>query len=216
MDSEHLDAEAEPPPAPPAAVPDGGRPPTSRAARILRWFGIAIVVVVVAAVVVAFALPRHAIVTRSVEVAAPPAAVFPLLADLRRFGEWSPWPETGPAVTFTYTGPIDGIGQTVNWSSKDPGVGEGSLTITGIDSDKRVDLSVVFGDKGLADAYLAIEPNGAGSTLTGGFDSDLGFNPISRYLGTMMDGLVGPGFERSLARLKQAAENPPPAPVADE
>jgi hypothetical protein len=67
----------------------------------------------------------------------------------------------------------------------------------------------------VADAYLALEPNEAGTRLTGGFDSDLGFNPISRYLGTMMDGLVGPEFERSLARLKQAAETPP-VPVADE
>ena len=122
---------------------------------------------------------------------------------------------TDPSVAFTYTGPIDGVGQTVNWSSKDPKVGEGSLTITGLETDRRVDLSITFGDKGLADARLELAPNGAGTKVTGVFDSDLGFNPISRYLGTMMDGMVGPEFERSLARLKDAAE-PPSQPVADE
>lgn len=191
-------------------------PPTGRAGRVLRLLGIAIIFLVVASVAAAFFLPRHAIVTRSVEIDAPPAVVFPLVADLRRFGEWSPWAATDPAVTFTYTGPIDGVGQTVNWTSKNSQAGEGSLTITGLDPDKRVDLSVTFGDKGLADAYLALEPNGGGTKLTGGFDSDLGFNPISRYLGTMMDGLVGPEFERSLFRVKLAAETPPAAPVADE
>ena len=63
--------------APPAEGATG--PPASKAGKVLRWLGIAIVGIVVLAVIVAFFLPRHAIVTRSVEIAAPPSAIYPIV-----------------------------------------------------------------------------------------------------------------------------------------
>jgi hypothetical protein len=77
-------------------------------------------------------------------------------------------------------------------------------------------MSIDFGAQGTALASLVLEPAGAGSKVTWGFDSDLGFNPIARYFGMMMDGMIGPDYEKGLARLKTVAETPPPAPVADE
>jgi hypothetical protein len=71
----------------------------------------------------------NAIVTRSVEIATPPSAVFALVGDLRRFNEWSPWADIDPETVFTFTGPIDGVGQTLNWESKDERVGTGSMSI---------------------------------------------------------------------------------------
>ena len=191
-------------------------PTVSRTGRVLRWLGIAIIGVVAVAIVVAFILPRHAIVTRSVEIAAPPSAVFPLVGDLRRFNEWSPWADIDPETVYTFTGPIDGVGQTLNWESDDKRVGAGSMSIAAIEPDSRVDMEIVFGEEGSALASLVLEPAGAGTKVTWGLDTDLGFNPIGRYFGMMMDGMVGPDYEKGLARLKAVAEAPPPAPVADE
>ncbi len=191
-------------------------PPVSQTGRALRWLGIAIIGVVAIAIVVAFILPRHAIVARSVEIAAPPSAVFALVGDLRRFGEWSPWTDIDPETVYTFTGPIDGVGQTLNWESGDKRVGSGSMSITAIEPDTRVDMEVMFVEAGTALASVRLEPAGAGTTVTWGLDTDLGFNPIARYFGMMMDGMVGPDYEKGLARLKAAAEAPPPAPVADE
>jgi Polyketide cyclase / dehydrase and lipid transport len=191
-------------------------PPAGKIGKVLRWLGIAIVGVVVLAVVVAFFLPRHAVVTRSVEIAAAPSAIFPIVSDLRRFNEWSPWADIDPATVYTFTGPIDGVGQTLNWESKDERVGSGSMAIAGIDTDKDVDMSIDFGSQGMALATLVLEPAGAGTKVSWGFDSDLGFNPIARYFGMMMDGMIGPDYEKGLARLKAVAEAPPPAPTADE
>lgn len=191
-------------------------PPVSRTGRALRWLGLIIVGVIAVAIVVAFILPRHAIVTRSVEIAAPPSAVFPLVGDLRRFNEWSPWADIDPKTVYTFTGPIDGVGQTLNWESDDKRVGTGSMSIAAIEPDSRVDMEIVFAEQGNALASLVLEPAGAGTKVTWGLDTDLGFNPIGRYFGMMMDGMVGPDYEKGLARLKAVAEAPPPPPVADE
>lgn len=191
-------------------------PPVGRKGRVLRWLGIAIIALVVVALVVAFALPRHAVVTRSVEIAAPPAALFPLVSDLRRFNEWSPWANLDPDTVYTFTGPTDGVGQTLHWDSKDEQVGKGSLTITGIEPESRVDLLLGFADAGTALAFVALEPAAAGTRVTWGFDSDLGLNPVARYFGMMADGVVGPDYEKGLARLKTVAEAPPPDATADE
>lgn len=191
-------------------------PPVSRTGRALRWLGLIIIGVVAVAIVVAFILPRHAIVTRSVEIAAPPSAVFPLVGDLRRFNEWSPWADIDPETVYTFTGPIDGVGQTLNWESGDKRVGTGSMSIAAIEPDSRVDMAIAFVGQGTALASVVLEPAGTGTKVTWGLDTDLGFNPIARYFGMMMDGMVGPDYEKGLARLKAVAEAPPPPPVADE
>jgi hypothetical protein len=190
-------------------------PPTGRVGRVLRWLGIAIVGVVVLAIVVAFFLPRHAVVTRSIEIASSPANVFPLVGDLRRFNEWSPWADIDRDTAFTFTGPIDGVGQTLNWESDNPRVGKGSMTIVAIDPAKRVDMEIAFDTEGTAMSSVIVEPAGAGTRAIWSFDSDLGLNPIARYFGMMMDGMVGPDYEKGLARLKAVAEAPVP-PASDE
>lgn len=209
-----MDAPPDPRPAPAAET----RPPAPAPVRgrVLRWLGIGILGVVVVALVVAFILPRHAVVVRSVEIAAPPAAVFPLVSDLRRFNEWSPWVGLDPKAVYTFTGPTDGVGQTLNWQSDEPRVGNGAMTIAGIEPDSRVDLTIAFADAGTAAAFVTLEPVGSGTRASWAFDSDLGFNPIARYFGVMADGVVGPDYELGLARLKAVAEAPPPAATADE
>lgn len=194
----------------------GPVPPPPRTGRVLRWMGLVIIALVVLALAAAFALPRHAVVTRSVEIAAPPAAVFALVGDLRRFNEWSPWAGLDPDTVFTFTGPTDGVGQTLHWASKNELVGEGSLAIAAIEPERRVDLVLSFANAGSTLASVVLEPAGSGTRVTWGFDSDLGFNPVARYFGMMADGAVGPDYEKGLARLKTVAEAPPPETPADE
>jgi uncharacterized protein YndB with AHSA1/START domain len=182
---------------------------------VLRWLGIAIIAIVAVALGAAFLLPRHAVVARSIEIAAPPAAVFPLVGDLRRFNEWSPWAALDPDAVYTFTGPTDGVGQTLNWQSEDKRVGSGAIAIAAIEPDTHVALTIDFADAGTALASLALEPVASGTRVTWGFDSDLGFNPIARYFGMMADDVIGPDYEKGLARLKAIAETPAPAVAAD-
>ncbi len=178
--------------------------------KILIRVVVAIVAVGVVAILVAFALPRHPTVTRTVEVAAPVSVVFPIVSDLRRFNEWSPWFERDPEAEYTFTGPLDGVGQTMNWSSKKPDVGSGKQTITAIEPDKKVGMLIDFGARGAAAATMTLEPAGGATKVTWSFSADTGFNPVMRYMGLMFDGWIGPDYEKGLARLKALAETPPP------
>lgn len=179
--------------------------------KVLKRIVIALVAIVVAAVLVSFTLPRHATVSRSVDIAAPVETIFPIVSDLRRFNEWSPWFDRDPEAKYTFTGPVDGVGQTMNWTSKKPDVGSGKQTITRLDAPKEVEMLLDFGQQGAADATFRLEPNGGVTKVTWGFSSDTGFNPVMRYMGMMFDKWIGPDYEKGLARLKEVSEKPPPA-----
>jgi hypothetical protein len=71
-------------------------------------------------------------------------------------------------------------------------------------------MEVQFADQGTAKSWLRIEPKDAATTtVSWGFSTDLGFSPLNRYSGLWMGNIVGPDFERGLARLKALAEAPP-------
>jgi hypothetical protein len=186
--------------------------------RIVGRILFGILVLVLAAAITAYTLPRQARVVRSADIAAPPATVYGIASDLRRFNEWSPWLEFDPDAEFTFTGPVDGVGQTLNWRSANPNMGTGSQVITRLEPEKAVEVDLNFGAMGPAEATFDIEPTAMGSLVTWGFTTDLGFNPVARYMGLMLDGWVGGDFERGLTKLKAVAETAsptmlPPAPV---
>lgn len=171
----------------------------------------AIGLIVALLVLVAMALPRHPTVFRSAEIAAPPEAVYAIVSDLRRFSEWSPWAALDPGMEITFTGPVDGVGQTMHWESRVPAAGSGSQAITRLEAGRAVETAIDFGDKGTAIATMMLEPSGQGTKAVWGFTTDLGFNPVSRYFGLMFDRWIGPDYEKGLARLKALAEAPPPS-----
>ena len=182
--------------------------------RIVKRILAAIVVIAVLLVVVAYLLPRHVNVSRSIEIAAPPAVVYPLIADLRRANEWSPWLELDPDVEITFTGPADGVGQRMNWKSDNANVGSGSQTITLLAPDSKVETALDFGERGTATASFDLEARGAATEVTWGFATDLGFNPVARYFGLTFDERIGADYEKGLAKLKTVAEaETPPEPA---
>ncbi len=183
------------------------------AKKIVRWVAVGVGIVIVVVVAGAFFMPRHPVVSRSIEIAEPAATVFPLVSDLRRFNDWSPWFDRDPNAAYTFTGPTDGVGQTFHWKSDKPEVGSGSMTVQRLDPNKEVEISLEFTDRGTATTWIDLEPDSAGTKVAWKFSTDLGFNPVDRYFGLMFDGLVGPDYERGLARLKTLAETPPEPPA---
>ena len=182
--------------------------------RIVKRIVIGFVILAALAVVVAYLLPRHVEVSRSIEIDAPPAVVYPLVSDLRRTNEWSPWLELDPDVKITFTGPAEGVGQTMRWESEDPNVGSGSQTLTRIEPNREVETALDFGEQGEATASFFLAPEGAATKVTWGLKMDLGFNPIARYFGLMFEKWIGADYEKGLAKLKTVAEaETPPVPA---
>lgn len=177
--------------------------------KVIKRIAIGVVAVLVLAVVVAFFLPRYPAASRSIDIAAPPSAVFPLVSDLRRFNEWSPWFGRDPDAAYTFTGPAEGVGQTMRWESDVEEVGSGTMTVASLAPDDGVEIALDFGDQGDADTTITLAPDGDGTRVTWAFVTDLGFNPIARYFGGMIVDVVGEDYDAGLAKLKVVAEQPP-------
>lgn len=161
--------------------------------------------VILAAVLVAFLLPREVTVSRTVTIDAPAEAVWPKINSLEEMASWSPWLARDPETVQTFTGPESGVGATMAWQSDK--VGSGTQEIVESVEHESVVTALDFDGMGtaLADLRLAAA-SGGGTDVTWTFDSDMGWNPMMRWMGLMMDRWVGSDYERGLAMLKTSVE----------
>lgn len=168
---------------------------------------IGIVLLAAILVGVAFTLPRNVSVARATVVNAPEADIFPYLNSPRKFNEWSPWAARDPKTAFSFSGPAAGKGARMEWKSDHPEVGSGTQEIIESRQNSFVKVALDFGDKGVATAYYRLAPDGAGTKVTWGFNTDVGNNPLMRWMGLLFDRWVGSDYESGLTRLKKLAES---------
>lgn len=172
---------------------------------ILRAAG-ALAVLIVLLVAIAFVLPRDVSVSRSIVVDAAPDKVWPHVSSLSATREWSPWMSLDPDMVVTLSGPEEGVGNRMDWVSDEPNVGTGSQEIVAATENVRVDTALDFGSMGTANATILLEPSGDSTLITWSFETDMGMNPMARWMGLMMDRWVGADYEKGLTNLKQLVE----------
>ena len=157
-------------------------------------------------IIVGLILPGDILVSRSIEIEAPPERVFPLVDDLEAFKRWSPWAEIDNETKNELSGPESGIGARMSWSSDNPEVGSGSQEIIRSTPPEQVVLKLDFGSQGTAQAAFDLAPARTGTKVTWSFTYEIGYNLIGRYMGLLMEGLVGKKYEEGLERLKRLVE----------
>lgn len=183
--------------------------------KILKWLLIVIVASIAALVGIAFFLPDHAHVERSIVIERPPATVFTLLNGFRRFNEWSPWADLDPKAITTYEGPVVGVGSKMSWTSEDPNVGAGSQEILEAQAPSFIKVRLIFADFESDNvATYRLAPEGAGTKVTWAYDTDFRGNLMGRWFGMMLDSMLGPDYEKGLAKLKTVVETLPATDVA--
>lgn len=164
--------------------------------------------------VIGLMLPSSAQVERQIRIEAPVDAVFPHLNSMRSFHAWSPWTHADPATHYIFEGPEQGIGSRMRWYSGDEGIGAGSQEIIDSVANARVETDLVFGDKGSGAATFLLTPDGNATTLTWQFDTDFGWDLFGRYVGLMLDGMIGVAYDKGLRTLKQRIESDRPVDAA--
>jgi uncharacterized protein YndB with AHSA1/START domain len=173
--------------------------------KLLKW--VLVVVLGLAAVLVTggLLLPATFKVSRSVVVNAAPEAVYPLVADPRRWKAWSVWNRRDPKMEITYSGPDSGTGAA--WAWKSPSEGDGKMTFTAAEPGRRVAYDLYFPDFGTTSrGELVFAPEGSGTRVTWVMNGDMGSNVLFRWMTLFADGMVGKDFEGGLANLRQLAE----------
>jgi hypothetical protein len=160
----------------------------------------------IALTIIAFILPRVVTVERSVVINATPDKIFPYLNIMRNGELWSPWLKRDPEAELIYTGPGGGVGSKMEWRSDNKNVGNGTATITESVENKGIKTALNFGSQGTANAWFNLNPQDQSTEVFWGFDTDMGMNPISRWMGLMMDKWVGEDYALGLANLKELVE----------
>ncbi|HKY90803.1 MAG TPA: SRPBCC family protein [Nevskiaceae bacterium] len=183
--------------------------------KVLKWLLILIVAGAAALAGIGFFLPDKAHVERSIVIDRPPATVYTVLNGFRRFNEWSPWANLDPKAITTYEGPPIGVGSKMSWASEDPNVGSGSQEILEVEAPSFIKLRLIFADfESDNTATYKLEPEGAGTKLTWSYDTDFRGDLMGRWFGTMLDSMLGPDYEKGLAKLKGLVEMAPAVDLA--
>ncbi|QQP95853.1 SRPBCC family protein [Lysobacter enzymogenes] len=151
-------------------------------------------------------LPDKSHVERSATIDRPPAQVYAMLDSFKRFNEWSPWYQLEPDAKYSYSGPDSGVGAGMAWEGKK--VGRGSQRIAESVPQSKIAVALDF-DGSQATATYTLVAEGEGTRVTWALDSDHGYNLMGRWIGLLMEKMVGKDYEQGLARLKQVLENDP-------
>lgn len=146
-------------------------------------------------------------VQRSTTIDAPPDEVYGHMIDFRNWTAWSPWEEMDPDMNKSFAGAEIGTGSKYSWSGNRK-VGEGSMEITDAKehSEIHIDLEFLKPFKASNGTLFTLTPSGGGTEVTWAMTGKKTF--MTRVMGIFksMDAMVGPDFEKGLAKLKAVAE----------
>lgn len=171
---------------------------------LLRTLG-GLAALVLLLVLVAFFLPQKYRVERTAVVQARPEIVFAQIGDLRAWKNWSVWHERDPAMKVSYSDQPTGVGAWSQWESKTEG--NGKMTITSYEPPRAAKYRLEFPDMGMiSTGELTLKPDGGGVRVVWSSEGDLGMNPMNRWFGLFLDGMIGPDFEKGLSKLKGICE----------
>ncbi|MEM6532162.1 MAG: SRPBCC family protein [Myxococcota bacterium] len=174
--------------------------------KIVKGIVIAVAALVLSVFVVALLLPAEQHVERSLVINAEPETLYDLVDSFERFNEFSPWFERDPQVKTIIEGPASGVGHTMRWDSEKDDVGKGVQEIIEVDPPRMVKSRLDFGFGEPPTAAWTFERVDGGTKATWSLDSTFESDFIGRYFGVMLDGMVGPDYERGLENLKKTAE----------
>ena len=146
-------------------------------------------------------------VTRSTAINAPAADIYARIVDVAKWKSWSPWEGLDPNMTRTYSNAAEGPGASYGWSGNRK-VGEGSMTITGVSADERVDIDLAFLKPFKAEnkTWFEIAPSGDSTNVTWTMTGEKTLTTKIMGIFSSMDKMVGKDFEKGLAQLKVEAE----------
>jgi hypothetical protein len=174
--------------------------------KVLLTVAVVIAVAVAGILLYATTRPDSFRVERSADIKAPPEKIYPILADLHRNVEWSPWEKKDPAMKRTYGGAPSGVGATYEWAGNSD-IGSGRIEIVEASPSKvamKLDFLEPFEAHNIADFTLV--PAGETTRVTWSIHGPMPY--VSKVI-TMfcdMDQMIGKEFETGLASLKAITE----------
>jgi len=146
-------------------------------------------------------------VERHIDIRAAPDKIYPLLADLHQWRQWSPWENIDPNLQRVYAGAASGKGAVYDWRGAHR-AGVARVAITDAAAPGKIDLTMAFAKPLASTSHggFTLTPQAGGTRVTWRLQGPLGMRTrlITAFIG--MDLLLGSELEKGLAGLKTAAE----------
>jgi hypothetical protein len=174
---------------------------------MLKKIAIAVVAIVAAIVGLALTKPDSFTVQRVATIKAPPEKIVPLISDFHNWTSWSPWEALDPKMQRTYSGTQNGKGAIYNWKGNSD-VGEGRMEITDLTAPTKVVIQLDFIDPFESSnvTVFTLAPQGELTTVTWNMSGPMPFMSKLMCVFMSMEKMIGPDFEKGLAKMKSVAE----------
>lgn len=143
---------------------------------------------------------------RSGLIQASPEKIYPLLSQLHRGAEWSPYEKLEPEMKKSFTGADGAVGSTMLFESS--ASGSGKIEVLRLVPNEAVDLRLTmlkpFYGENLVEYRLA--PEAGGTRFTWTMSGEGGF--FTKLMSTLVDcdKMIGGQFEQGIQNLKQVVE----------
>jgi len=146
-------------------------------------------------------------VERSVTIDAPLERIYGEISDFHRWRSWSPWEGLDPDLKRTYSGADSGIGAVYLWSGNRK-AGQGRMEITEVSEPSKVQIDLLFEKpfKATNQIVITVLQEGSDARVTWSMTGQKTILTKAMGIFKSMDKMVGPDFEKGLARLKATAE----------
>jgi hypothetical protein len=152
------------------------------------------------------AMTDYSTIERSIEIAAAPQEITPLIADLRKWQDWSPWEGLDPDLHREYTGSERGVGSRYQWSGNKK-AGAGTMEVTDAAADSvGIDLTFTRPFKSSSKVRFDAQQTDGGTKLTWTMLTPKTFGMKIAGLFMNMDKTIGQDLEKGLSGLKRIAE----------
>lgn len=185
---------------------------------MLKKILLGVAVLIAAVLLLPLGRPDSFKVERSIDIAAPAATIYALVAAFHRWPLWSPWEKLDPAMRRTFSGAEAGVGAVYAWAGNDE-IGEGRMEIVDAQPPAQLGIQLDF-LKPMASrnrAEFRFTPDAGGTTVRWTMTGPSPY--LMKLIGLFanFDTMIGKDFEKGLAELKAQAEmaaSAPPAPAA--
>jgi len=170
----------------------------------MKWFlriFLFLLVLALALFVVSLFIPKIKKTSATATIEAPSPIVYDQVNDLKNWENWSAWHKMDPASKYDYSIPSAGQGAWFNWDS--PITGKGKMTITKALPGQSISTGLEFDGRGTAKANFTFDTQGDRTKITWDFESNVGMNPITKFLTMGMEKEVEASYKKSLENLSE-------------
>lgn len=145
-------------------------------------------------------------ITRSLEMKASAAKIFPLLNDFHAWGQWSPWEKIDPDMQKEFTGSSMGVGAKYAWVGKKTGSGSMEMLEVTAPTSLKIGLHFTKPMKANNETVLTLVEHGDMTTVTWLMTGRQPFIMQILSLFINQDKMIGKDFEAGLQNLKAIVE----------